>query len=153
VLKERPVAFFSHRHAAFLAGLGNFGMNNMLLTPAFGPRVRFASILTAAEIEPDPVLSEPLCTRCRRCADACPATALDGGDYPAGLTDKAACTARTEELSKRFIQPCGICIKVCPVGEDRKIFRREDPDLYDEDNPSFEQYHRAWRHVRSYGGR
>ncbi|HSQ94014.1 MAG TPA: epoxyqueuosine reductase, partial [Methanoregula sp.] len=46
VLKERPVAFFSHRHAAFLAGLGNFGMNNMLLTPAFGPRVRFASILT-----------------------------------------------------------------------------------------------------------
>jgi epoxyqueuosine reductase len=46
VLKENPVAFFSHRHAAYLAGLGNFGVNNMILTPGYGPRVRFTSIFT-----------------------------------------------------------------------------------------------------------
>jgi epoxyqueuosine reductase len=32
VLKDNPVAFFSHRHAAFLSGLGNFGVNNAILT-------------------------------------------------------------------------------------------------------------------------
>lgn len=36
-LLKNPVAFFSHRHAALLAGLGNFGVNNMLLTPEYGP--------------------------------------------------------------------------------------------------------------------
>jgi epoxyqueuosine reductase QueG len=153
VLKELPVAFFSHRHAAFLAGLGNFGINNTLLTPEFGPRVRFASILTAAEIEPDPVLEKPLCTRCQRCVKACPVHALDGGDYPAGLTDKKACATRSEALSKRFVSPCGICIKVCPVGEDRRAFGREEMGIYNEETPSFDRYHRAWNHVRSYGGR
>jgi epoxyqueuosine reductase QueG len=153
VLIDRPVAFFSHRHAAFLAGLGNFGMNNTILTPEFGPRVRFASILTTAEIEPDPVLIKPLCIQCRRCVEACPVHALDGRDYPAGLTDKKTCATRSEALAKRFISPCGICIKVCPVGEDRVRFGREDPEIYNEDNTGFDQYHRAWNHVRSYGGR
>jgi epoxyqueuosine reductase QueG len=153
MLKERPVALFSHRHAALLAGLGNFGINNALLTPEFGPRVRFASILSAAEIEPDPVLLKSLCIRCRRCVKACPVHALDGGDYPRGLTDKKTCATRSEALSERFISPCGICIKVCPVGEDRKRFGREDMGIYDEENPRFDQYHRAGRHVRSYGGR
>ena len=37
-LLKNPVAFFSHRHAAYLAGLGSFGVNNILLTPEYGPR-------------------------------------------------------------------------------------------------------------------
>ena len=41
VLKERPIAAFSHRHAAYFAGLGTFGVNNTLLTKRYGPRVRF----------------------------------------------------------------------------------------------------------------
>jgi len=153
VLKECPVAFFSHRHAAFLAGLGNFGTNNMLLTPEFGPRVRFVSILTSAEVRPDPLLEKPLCIRCQRCVEACPVHALDGGDYPGGLTDKKTCATRSEALAKKFISPCGICIKVCPVGEDRTRFNREDAGIYDENNAGFDRYHRAWNHVRSYGGR
>lgn len=153
VLRERPVAFFSHRHAAYLAGLGNFGINNMLLTPGFGPRVRFASIFTTAVIEPDPVQEKPLCIRCMRCVKACPVHALDGKDYPEGLTDKKTCAGRSEALLKRFISPCGLCIRVCPVGEDRRIFGHADPELYNEDTTDFSQYHRAWKHVRSLGGR
>lgn len=38
VLLEKPLAFFSHRHAAYLAGLGSFGLSNVLLTPEYGPR-------------------------------------------------------------------------------------------------------------------
>lgn len=153
VLREKPVAFFSHRHAAFLAGLGNFGINNMLLTPGFGPRVRFVSVFTTAVIKPDPVLPGPLCTRCMRCVEACPVNALDGKDYPEGITDKKACAARSEALFLRDISPCGLCIMVCPVGDDRRVFGHEDPELYDEKNNRSERYHRAWKHVRSYGGR
>jgi epoxyqueuosine reductase len=153
ILKEKPIAFFSHRHAAFLAGLGNFGISNMLLTPDFGPRVRFVSVFTSAVIEPDPVREEPLCIRCMRCVKACPVHALDGKDYPFGITDKKACATRSEALFRRDISPCGLCIMVCPVGDDRRVFGHEEPELYDEKNIRSELYHRAWKHVRSYGGR
>ncbi len=101
ILKENPVAFFSHRHAAYCAGLGNFGLNNMLLSPQYGPRVRFASILTAAELPSDPVLGEPLCTQCRRCVRVCPVLAIPEGGYPQESTDKLACATRSEELHRR----------------------------------------------------
>jgi epoxyqueuosine reductase len=151
ILKDRPVAFFSHRHAALLAGLGNFGINNTLLTPAYGPRVRFASIFTTAEIPPDPVLEKPLCTRCMRCVKSCPVKAIGGEDYPGGLTEKKACAIRSEALAKRFISPCGICLRVCPVGRDRTAWHREDMGMYDENNEQFMPYHQAAKHVRNYG--
>lgn len=153
ILKEKPVAFFSHRHAAFLAGLGTFGINNTILTPEYGPRVRFASIFTTADLPPDPVIEEDLCTRCMKCVDACPVNAIDSEKYPAGLTDKKSCATRSEALNTRFISPCGICIRVCPVGMDRKRYRREDPSMYDEDDSRHASHHRAWNHVRSYGSR
>lgn len=153
VLKENPVAFFSHRHAAFLAGLGNFGVNNMILTPGYGPRVRFTSIFTHAKISGGEIMQMPLCIRCMRCVTICPVNALQEEDYPAGITDKKTCTARSEELFKRYISPCGFCIKVCPVGEDRKLFNRELPGIYDESDPEYSDYHKAWEHVRSYGGK
>ena len=153
VLKDKPVAFFSHRHAAYLAGLGTFGINNMLLTPQFGPRVRFTSIFTSAEIGSDLVMEEELCIKCMRCVDVCPVKAIPGTDYPDGITDKIACAMRSEALLKRYISPCGFCIKVCPVGEDRALFHREDKGIYDEEKKEFASYHAAWKHVRSYGGR
>ncbi len=153
VLKEKPVTFFSHRHAAHLAGLGTFGINNMLLTPQSGPRVRFTSIFTAAEIDPDPIRGEDLCIKCMQCVEVCPVRAIPCTNYPDGITDKHACATRSEALLKRFISPCGLCIKVCPVGEDRILFQREDSGIYDEENPEFHPYHAAWKQVRSYGGR
>ena len=152
IVKESPVVFFSHRHAAYLAGLGTFGLNNVLLTPKYGPRVRFTSIFTAADLPADPVLEEDLCTRCMCCARICPVQALPGEDYPGGRTDTRACAIRSEELAARHISPCGFCIKVCPVGEDRKVFSREDRKIYNEDDPRYDSLHRAWTHVRSHGG-
>jgi epoxyqueuosine reductase QueG len=153
ILKDKPIAFFSHRHAAYLAGLGNFGINNTLLTKKFGPRVRFSSVFTAAKIPPDPVMKTPLCIQCMRCVNVCPVKAIDGGEYPQGLIDKKTCATRSEALSKRYNSPCGLCIKVCPVGEDRKLFQREDLEIYDEHATGFDHYHKAWRHVRNYGAK
>lgn len=149
-LLKKPVAFFSHRHAALLAGLGTFGVNNMLLTPKFGPRVRFGSIFTAAELLPDPLMMEDLCTRCMRCVRMCPANALGEIDYPQGLTDKKACAAHSADLNRKGIAPCGICIKVCPVGEDREFFKRKDASIYSDKKCALKM-HRAWEHVRGYG--
>ena len=151
VLKQNPVAFFSHRHAALLAGLGNFGVNNMLLTKEYGPRVRFVSVLTSVELPPDPLIEEQLCIRCMRCVESCPTKALIEGDYPQSLTRKDRCTAWSDSLRKKHISPCGICIKVCPVGKDREFFGRSEPEIY-EDGRTPPRLKNAWEHVRSYGG-
>jgi epoxyqueuosine reductase QueG len=64
---------FSHRHAATRAGLGEFGYNNVVLTREFGPRQRFNSVVTDAELEPDPLIDRPICLRdrCGLCLKAC----------------------------------------------------------------------------------
>jgi epoxyqueuosine reductase QueG len=124
----------------------------MLLTPRFGPRVRFTSVLTTAPLPPDPVLAKELCTRCMRCARSCPARAIEEGEYPAQLTLKDRCTEHNIGLASRYISPCGICIKVCPVGEDRVRFERPDAGMYSR-RDKYPEHHRAWEHVRAYGGR
>ncbi len=153
VLLENPVAFFSHRHAAYLAGLGTFGVNNVLLTEEFGPRVRFVSVFTSAEIPHGTPLDNQLCTRCMRCVEVCPANAIPGSGYPEGLTNKHACAVRSGRLSRRYMSPCGMCIRVCPVGKDRELYGREDVKIYDEEDPGYDRIHRSWHHVRSYGGK
>lgn len=149
-LLNNPIAFFSQRHAAFLAGLGTFGVNNTLLTPQYGPRVRFGSVFTAAEIPPDPILPGDLCTRCLQCVRLCPAHALEGGEYPESLTDRRACAARSAALNRRGVSPCGICIAVCPVGEDWRFYGRTGASIGgDRDG----RYRKAREHVQRYGGR
>jgi len=152
VLLKQPVAFFSHRHAAFLSGLGTFGVNNMILTPGYGPRIRFGSVFTSALLPPDPVMEKDLCIRCMRCVEMCPSRALPGDLYPEGITDKNACARYSAELFRRSVSPCGVCIKVCPVGDDRVHFHRENADIYDPEKKD-EMLSRAWDHVRAYGGK
>ena len=152
VILEKPFAFFSHKHAAYLAGLGSFGQNNILLTPEFGPRVRFTSIFTTAKIKGNPIKIKDLCTKCLACVNECPVNAIrEEGDFPPPV-DKIKCAQRSKKLRKEFRSPCGICIKVCPVGEDRKTFDRENTAIYDE-NKTPERYKKAWKHVRSYGSK
>ena len=151
VLIDNPTAFFSHRHAAFLAGLGSFGVNNTLLTKEYGPRVRFTSIFTAAELPPDPLLDEELCIKCMDCVRQCPVRAIDEKDYPDGIIRKDLCARYSKKLRDRYISPCGVCIKVCPVGEDRVLYGREDVSVYGDKSKDSELWD-AWEHVRGYGG-
>jgi epoxyqueuosine reductase len=153
VLLKKPLAFFSHKHAAYLAGLGSFGENNVILTKEFGPRVRFTSIFTSAEIEGDPICLEDLCTHCKRCQEYCPVNAIEAMD--GAITkpiDKITCATRSKKLRKEFRSPCGICIKVCPVGDDIKIFDREKTSIYKDDKTP-DRYKKAWEHVRRYGSK
>ena len=65
-------------HAAVEAGLGTLGLNLMLLTPEYGPRVILTAVLTSAELEPDTRMTKPLCQgeSCGRCLLACPGDAV-----------------------------------------------------------------------------
>jgi len=85
----------SMRHAAFAAGLGEFGWSSIILTPEFGPRNRFGALLTTLELEPDPLYNGPkLCdpTKCKVCVERCPTSALqrygDGDGRTVTIEDK-----------------------------------------------------------------
>jgi epoxyqueuosine reductase QueG len=79
---------FSHRHAAQAAGLGNIGMNQLLITEAFGPRVWLGTVITSAPLEPSPLPRKEPCLGkdCGQCLTACPPGALS----PEGI-DKKKC--------------------------------------------------------------
>ncbi len=67
------------RTAAVQAGLGAWGLNNMVLTPQFGPRVFFSGVLVDAELSADEPLRDELCLgleSCGRCAAICPEEAI-----------------------------------------------------------------------------
>lgn len=102
-----------------------------------------------AWVPPDPMMKENMCMRCAR---SCPAQALVEKEYPQGITLKDRCTDHNLRLAERYISPCGICIKVCPVGADRAAFGRKDAGLY-EGRKGHEAHYRAWEHVRAYGGK
>jgi epoxyqueuosine reductase len=93
------------RLAAVEAGLGTLGLNTMLLTPRFGPRVYLCGMMTNLKIDPDEPLGEELCVgleACGRCAAVCPADAIPRraprgaplGEYR-GLDGKA-CARRSQ---------------------------------------------------------
>lgn len=65
-------------HAAVQAGLGTLGLNGMLLTPQFGPRVILSAVVTMAPLQPSPRIERALCLgeECGRCLLACPGSAV-----------------------------------------------------------------------------
>ena len=117
-LKKDPSSFFSHRHAAYLAGMGTFGISNMLLTEKNGPRIRFTSIITDAELPYNAPMRKQLCTECMKCVNECPQKAVASELYPKGITDKPKCIDLSATLRSEGRSPCGRCIFVCPVGKD-----------------------------------
>ncbi|GHS95283.1 4Fe-4S ferredoxin [Synergistales bacterium] len=124
VLVKKPEAAFSHVLAGKYAGLGTLALNHTLLTPEYGPRVRFVSVITDARLKPDKVIKENLCSGCRLCEKNCPVGAFGKVGPIAGKGDmnKNRCAEYHQHLKKEFRYPCGVCTKVCPVGEDRKLY-------------------------------
>ena len=67
----------SHIYGAVAAGLAEMGLNGLALTPEFGPRNRFVSIITDAPLTPTPLLpGDTLCDRCGECVRHCPTDAF-----------------------------------------------------------------------------
>ena len=100
--KPAPDVFISFRIAAFLAGLGEIGYSKLLLTPEFGPRQRFACLLTDAPLEPDPIYEGPMiCDRCMLCVQECSAKAISKNE-----TIKVKIAGREVEWGKLDLDAC-----------------------------------------------
>lgn len=78
--KELDAVFspdISHIYASVAAGITAMGWNGLALSPEYGPRNRFVSIITDAELDPTPLYNgEPLCDMCGECIKYCPTDAF-----------------------------------------------------------------------------
>ncbi len=101
------------RRLVVASGLGVEGRNRLIVTPEFGPRVRFSAVVTDAEFAASRRELQNLCRGCRICMDACPSGALNGG------LNIRACERYNQELEKDsglLVKKCTLCTDVCPVG-------------------------------------
>ena len=111
---------------AIKAGLGEYGRNQMVLTPEFGPRVRFSKIFTDMPLAIDAPRQLGLsryCHDCTKCADACPPKALPHGapslgpDSPSTIRGVRKWSADCEKCFVYWAKlktDCAICMRVCP---------------------------------------
>jgi epoxyqueuosine reductase len=130
---EAQLGFFSQRHAAVRAGLGEFGLSGLVVTPQFGPRVRYVSVITEAELEPDPLLTEKVCMRGKcggedgpRCQQKCANNALKlrpDVDLESVFIDSPVSFERFQCINMSTTQGAfgctfvGTCLRDCPVGQ------------------------------------
>lgn len=100
---------WSERHAAYICGLGTFGLSKGLIT-ARGVAGRFTSVITDLPLSPD---ERPYtgvyeyCSQCGACVKNCPAGAIDletGKDHP-------KCEAFLNRMQERYSPRygCGKC--------------------------------------------
>ena len=108
---------WSHRHTAYAAGLGTFGLSDGLITTK-GKAVRFTSIIVEMDLPVNGKVSEDpygWCTRCGACIGRCPADAI----LPETGHEKDKCEAYgrycVETLQPKHegkgyhIKGCGLC--------------------------------------------
>lgn len=118
---EKLIGAISHKLAANLAGLGWIGKSCLLITPRYGPRVRFATILTDAPLR-DGSPTDEKCNDCRECVDACPVSAFTGATFNPSEPRKVRfnvhlCRNYTEVRRERLGEGlCGLCVYICPYG-------------------------------------
>jgi len=131
--KAVSVDSLSLKRLAQLAGFGNFGKSSLIINPIYGPWIRFAVILTNAELIPDKPFEEDLCEDCEECVKACPVGALtpyrvDDTKCLVGIHLTEIQSTNYMELIRRY-EPsltenshlmCTECQKACKYGRIRR---------------------------------
>lgn len=119
------------KDAAVLSGLGVMGINNLVITPALGPRVRWKALALDLEVGSAATAGtlgaggDP-CGDCGRpCVAACPRGALTGGRFTLSRcalqmqADEAEAAQLPRAGADETPQPvkyCRACELACPVG-------------------------------------
>lgn len=116
---------WSERHAAFICGLGTFGLSKGLITEK-GMAGRLGSIITSLVLEPDERKYKDIyeyCTMCGACAGRCPVSAIS---LERGKDHKKC--SEFLDITKEKYKPrygCGKCQVAVPCS--RKIPTRKMP--------------------------
>ena len=116
--RAKLMSDWSQRHVAFAAGLGSFGLNNMLITRR-GSCGRLGSFLTTLDLAPDGRMAAEACLHgagrsCARCVERCVNGALSVRGF-----DRKRCYARCLENGAAFkamgkADVCGKCVVGLP---------------------------------------
>ncbi len=113
---EKLISFWSHKHVAYICGLGTFGLHHMLITAA-GCAGRVGSIVLDRPIDPTPRPEKHNCLfhsggQCLYCVRNCPTGALTRD----GL-DKQKCYERCLAVDAYYSElgVCDVCGK-CATG-------------------------------------
>ena len=98
------------KDAAVMAGLGCIGKNNLLITPIYGPRIRFRALLLNRKADATGPLEFNPCEGCKQpCRQACPIKAFQKTVYSAdalgqstlpginGTYDRVTCNLKMEK--------------------------------------------------------
>ena len=117
--KEAPYeGVIPHKTAAVLAGLGYVGKNGLFIHPAFGSKIRLATVLTDIPLTPTAPVMENGCGDCQICKNACPAGAIFGELPTEGgrNIDPEKCSRYMKEHFQQIGRGsvCGVCIRNCP---------------------------------------
>jgi len=105
------------KDAAALAGLGIIGMNNLLITPEFGPRVRLRALCLDVEVELTGPGDFAPCETCDMpCRQACPQEAFKSGSYKRVLCNKQMKIDEANQVTA-YIKYCRACELACPLGK------------------------------------
>ena len=128
----RLYPLFPHKTAATCAGLGWIGKNGLLVTPEYGARLSWATVLTDAPLTASgKPHTKGRCHNCRRCVDICPAAAITPDEWVRGSRGPKinvdACAERLRENHCTLgAYICGLCVLACPQGGN-KNFKVQGP--------------------------
>lgn len=110
--KQKLVAHWSHRHAAYACGLGTFGRNNLLITKK-GCAGRLGTMVLDIELEPNKTpKTVQSCygdNGCMYCVQNCPVEALNPQNF-----DRHKCYSHCQSADNLFadlnsVEVCGKC--------------------------------------------
>lgn len=161
--RPAPEVNINVRIAAMACGLGEIGWSKVFLHPVFGPRVRIGTILTDAELEPDPLIKPgTICKRCMRCVPTCPGNAIpprngpkitikiDDQEYSWGDVNMGRCTAthhginyKASPFLKRYFPGFNLDIENTTMSEELayKITHSLGLASWWRENPEFPGHH------------
>jgi epoxyqueuosine reductase len=119
------------KDAAALAGLGAIGRNNLLITPAFGPRVRLRALWLEQALAPTGPTGYDPCRGCPApCLAACPRNAFEEQGY-----SRSRCTEQmqADEAGRKRVRHPGTggsrirAVKYCRACELHCVAGRTEP--------------------------
>jgi len=116
--RQRLVSNWSQRHVAFVAGLGRFGLNRMLITPA-GCCGRLGSVITSLELPPDRRSDTEACLyhfdrSCQHCLNRCPGQALGVASFDRHRCHRICHSNEVEFDALGRAVVCGKCLVDVP---------------------------------------
>ncbi len=120
-IEDKLISNWSHRHIAFIAGLGRFGLNNMLITEK-GCAGRIGSFITSAAIEADKRPEREACLykddgSCKKCVRKCVNEALFETSFDRFRCYDMLLKNVEEHRALGYADVCGKCLAAVPCSD------------------------------------